>query len=32
MLLVKKAGVKPDVEVSLSSRDPQSAYTPVVQG
>ena len=32
MLLVKKAGVKPDVEVSLSSRDPQSAFTPVVQG
>jgi ABC-type branched-subunit amino acid transport system substrate-binding protein len=31
MLLVKKAGVKPDVEVSLSSRDPQSAFTPVVQ-
>ena len=32
MLLVKKAGVKPDVEVSLSSRDPQSAFTPIVQG
>jgi ABC-type branched-subunit amino acid transport system substrate-binding protein len=32
MVLVKKAGVKPDVEVSLSSRDPQSAFTPVVQG
>ena len=31
MLLVKKAGVKPDAEVSLSSRDPQSAFTPVVQ-
>jgi ABC-type branched-subunit amino acid transport system substrate-binding protein len=31
MLLVKKAGVKPDTEVSLSSRDPQSAFTPVVQ-
>ena len=31
MLLVKKAGVKPDVEVSLSSRDPQSAFTPIVQ-
>jgi ABC-type branched-subunit amino acid transport system substrate-binding protein len=31
MALVKKAGVKPDVEVSLSSRDPQSAFTPVVQ-
>ena len=31
MLLVKKAGVEPDVEVSLSSRDPQSAFTPVVQ-
>ena len=32
MLLVKKAGVKPDAEVALSSRDPQSAFTPVVQG
>jgi ABC-type branched-subunit amino acid transport system substrate-binding protein len=31
MLMVKKAGVKPDAEVSLSSRDPQSAFTPVVQ-
>jgi ABC-type branched-subunit amino acid transport system substrate-binding protein len=31
MLLVKKAGVKPDAEVALSSRDPQSAFTPVVQ-
>jgi ABC-type branched-subunit amino acid transport system substrate-binding protein len=31
MLIVKKAGVKPDTEVSLSSRDPQSAFTPVVQ-
>jgi ABC-type branched-subunit amino acid transport system substrate-binding protein len=31
MLLVKKAGVKPDAEVSLSSRDPQSAFTPVVK-
>ena len=31
MLMVKKAGVEPDVEVSLSSRDPQSAFTPVVQ-
>jgi ABC-type branched-subunit amino acid transport system substrate-binding protein len=31
MLMVKKAGVTPDVEVSLSSRDPQSAFTPVVQ-
>lgn len=31
MLLVKKAGVKPDTEVALSSRDPQSAFTPVVQ-
>jgi len=31
MLMVKKAGVKPDVEVSLSSRDPQSAFTPFVQ-
>jgi ABC-type branched-subunit amino acid transport system substrate-binding protein len=31
MALVKKAGVKPDAEVSLSSRDPQSAFTPVVQ-
>jgi ABC-type branched-subunit amino acid transport system substrate-binding protein len=31
MLLVKKAGVKADTEVSLSSRDPQSAFTPVVQ-
>jgi ABC-type branched-subunit amino acid transport system substrate-binding protein len=31
MLMVKKAGVKPDEEVSLSSRDPQSAFTPVVQ-
>ena len=31
MLMVKKAGVEPDAEVSLSSRDPQSAFTPVVQ-
>jgi ABC-type branched-subunit amino acid transport system substrate-binding protein len=31
MLLVKEAGVEPDVEVGLSSRDPQSAFTPVVQ-
>jgi ABC-type branched-subunit amino acid transport system substrate-binding protein len=31
MLMVKKAGVKPDAEVALSSRDPQSAFTPVVQ-
>jgi len=31
MLLVKKAGVKADTEVALSSRDPQSAFTPVVQ-
>ena len=31
MQLVKKAGVKADNEVSLSSRSPQSAYTPIVQ-
>jgi branched-chain amino acid transport system substrate-binding protein len=31
MLMVKKAGVTPDAEVALSSRDPQSAFTPVVQ-
>jgi ABC-type branched-subunit amino acid transport system substrate-binding protein len=27
----KKAGIKADVEQALSSRDPQSAYTPIVQ-
>jgi ABC-type branched-subunit amino acid transport system substrate-binding protein len=27
----KKAGIKADIEQALSSRDPQSAYTPVVQ-
>jgi ABC-type branched-subunit amino acid transport system substrate-binding protein len=27
----QKAGIKADIEVALSSRDPQSAYTPVVQ-
>src|SRR5439155_6814789 len=27
----KKAGIKPDIEQALSARDPQSAYTPVVQ-
>jgi ABC-type branched-subunit amino acid transport system substrate-binding protein len=27
----KTAGIEPDVELALSSRDPQSAYTPVVQ-
>jgi ABC-type branched-subunit amino acid transport system substrate-binding protein len=27
----KKAGIKPDIEQALSARDPQSAYTPIVQ-
>jgi ABC-type branched-subunit amino acid transport system substrate-binding protein len=27
----QKAGIKADIEVALSSRDPQSAFTPVVQ-
>ncbi len=31
MLMVKKAGVKPDVELALSSLSTQSAFTPVVQ-
>jgi ABC-type branched-subunit amino acid transport system substrate-binding protein len=31
MLMAKKGGIVPDVEASLSSRDPQSAFTPVVQ-